>query len=519
MKITPAMAESVSVLNNDDSSVLVSAPTFSNTLRFLDPALEESFQDFLREKAHSNIALYPSSNERFLLFALLFLSNIVITALSYLVDQVSHELAGGGLAIQLVGQFLLVTCCLTFLCLNQKLKSDPKPIVKLQIGLYITSACLLTVLDSSIVYMVVGGDDIKPTLVGIIPLLVIFLAMQYLFACEFFFYGLTTSASLAVYLGVHLAAQDRGTSQILLEFAILVVFSAFLIRRLYTQEKAVRLAFLLDRQEDAGKVQKAKTMNTTPPVQQPFISAEPDDIPSKLNRVHSVLTETLGVVTYQDIRSKLRSALQDLEVAASRLATQPPSEPAAPKVERINPNIDEEDRIFVQQNYMMTKPSDYADKSAAPATQKEVVTLNINLEYGLHELVAVMTQLGKNWNFDMFFVTEMTKGKPVNIVGRYCLSKFDLTNKFNIPDVTAQKFFSALEGRYKDNPYHNSTHGADVLNSTFFLYNHSFLIGLLTDVEILGAVIATLGHDVGHSAFNNRFLVNKRDSLAITCNS
>jgi hypothetical protein len=168
---------------------------------------------------------------------------------------------------------------------------------------------------------------------------------------------------------------------------------------------------------------------------------------------------------------------------------------------------------------MMTKASDYATQAAPPVTQKEVVTLNINLEYGLHELVAVMNQLGKNWNFDMFFVTEVTKGKPIGIAGRYCMSKFDLTTKFGILDETAHSFFSALEGRYKDNPYHNSTHGADVLNSTFFLYNHSFLIGHLTDVEILGAVIATLGHDVGHSAFNNRFLVNKRDSLAITCNS
>jgi len=517
MKITPAIAESVSVLNNDDSSVLVSSPTFSHTLRFLDPALEESFQDFLCEKAQSNIALYPSANERFLLFTLLFLSNIVITALSYIVDIVSYDLPGGGLAIQYVGQFLLIVCCLTFLCINQKLKSDPKPVVKLQISLYVLSSCLFTVLDSSLIYTVMDGEDIKPTLVGIIPLLVTFLAMQYLFACEFFFYGLATTASLAVYLGVHLAARDRGISQILLESAMLGVASSFLIRRLYTQEKAVRLAFLLDRQEDTGKVQKAKTMNTTPPTHQPFLSAEPDDIPSRLNSVHSVLTEALGVVTFQDFRSKLRSALKDLEIAASRLSTQPPPEPYAPKVERINPNIDEDDRIFVQQNYMMTKASDYANQSAAPATQKEVVTLNINLEYGLHELLAVMTQLGKNWNFDMFFVTEMTKGKPINIIGRYCLSKFDLTSKFNISDALAQKFFFALEGRYKDNPYHNSTHGADVLNSTFFLYNRSFLIGHLTDVEILGAVVATLGHDVGHSAFNNRFMVNKRDPLAITC--
>ena len=515
MKADPAVAESVSVFN-DDSTVLVSAPAFSHTLHFLDPVLEESFQSFLHQNNHSNIALYPSSNERIWLFTLLFLSNIGITAIGYLADKISYDLVGGGLAIQCVGQSLLAVCCLVFLCANHRLKSDPRPIIRLQVSLYVLSVCVFTVLDSSLVYMVIGGDEIKPTLVGLIPLLVTFLAMQYLFSCEFFVYGITTSAALAVYLGVHLAAQDRGMTQVLLEFAVLVVASAFLIRRLYTQEKAVRLAFLLDRQEGLGKVQKAKTSHTS--MQHPFASCETDDISSKLHSVHSVLTEALGVITFQDIRAKLRSALQDLEVAASRLTTQPPPEPTPPRAERVDPNIDEDDRIFVQQNYMMTKASDYATQPAPPVTQKEVVTLNINLEYGLHELVAVLTQLGKNWNFDMFFVTEVTKAKPIGIVGRYCLSKFDLTTKFNISDAVAHNFFSALEGRYKDNPYHNSTHGADVLNSTFFLYNHSFLIGHLTDVEILGAIIATLGHDVGHSAFNNRFLVNKRDTLAITCN-
>lgn len=518
MKITPAVAESVSVLNNnDDSGFLPSAPIFTHTLRFLDTSLEESFQEFLREKADSNITLYPSSSERFLLFALLYFANIVIVCLSYISDNVSHDLPGGCVAIQFVGQFILVVSCLLFLCINHRLKSDTRPIVRLQIALYFLSACLFTLLDSSLVYKVVSSDDVNPAIVGIIPFCTLLLAMQYLFACEFFVFGLTTTASLAVYLGVHLAAQDRGNSQILLEFAMLVAASAFLTRRLYTQEKAVRLAFLLDRQEENGKVQKGKTMYATPQTQPPFFSAEPDDIQSKLNSVHAVLTETLGVVTFQDIRSKLRSALQDLEVAASRLTTQPPPEPTLPKVERINPAIDEDDRIFVQQNYMMTKASDYVNPSVAPAVQKEVVTFNVNLEYGLNELVAVLNQLGKNWNFDMFFVTEITKGKAINIIGRYCLSKFDLHSKFNIPEDTASRFFTALESRYKANPYHNSTHGADVLSSTFFLYNRSFLIGHMTDVEILGAIVATLGHDVGHSALNNRFLMNNRDPLAITC--
>ena len=518
MKITP-VADSVSVLNNiDDSGIQVSAPTFSYSLHFLDPALESSFQNFLRQKSKANLALYPSSKERVWLFALLFLTNTVLTSLSYISDYVSFDLIPGGVALQCVGQFVLVSLCLLYLCISKQTHNDFRGIIRLQISLYFLSACLITILDSSLLYKLLSSEEIKPALVGVIPLLVLILAMQCLFACEFFVFALTTTASVAVYLGVHLAAQDRGNTQVLLEFGVLVAAGAFLIRRSYTQEKAIRLAFLLDQQELPGKVQKAKTsFSSSPP--QPVFSAEPDELSLKLNSIHSVLTETLGVVKYQDIRSKLRTALQDLELATSRLTTQLPFDPSITKVEKINPDIDEDDRIFVQQNYMMTKASDYANQSAGPVTQKEVVTININLEYGLYELVAVLNQLGKNWNFDMFFVSEVTKGKAINVIGRYCLSKFDLISKFNIEEEKASRFFSALESRYKPNPYHNSTHGADVLSSTFFLYNRSFLIGHMTDVEILGAIIATLGHDVGHSALNNRFLMNNRDPLAITCTS
>ena len=341
--------------------------------------------------------------------------------------------------------------------------------------------------------------------------------MQYLFSCEFCFFGMTSGATAAIYLGVHLAAQDRGSSQILLESAILSIAAVFLTRRAYTLEKAVRLAFLLDINDTKGH-KSSKSSNSVPANSSVSHSSELEDILSKISSVRATIADASAVVTYQDIRARLKNALKDLDLASSKLAVQAPNifQPQVPRVERINQDIDEEDRVFVQQNFMMTKASDYATP-AAPATQKDVVSININLEYGLSELLAVMNQLGKNWNFDMFFVHEMTKGKPLGVTGRFCLSKFDLSAKFNIPDAIAQNFFSAMESQYKNNPYHNSTHGADVLNSTFFLLNHSFVIGHMTDVEILGAVIATLGHDVGHGALTNRFLVNNRDGLAITC--
>jgi hypothetical protein len=140
------------------------------------------------------------------------------------------------------------------------------------------------------------------------------------------------------------------------------------------------------------------------------------------------------------------------------------------------------------------------------------------IEYQLSELISVLNQMGKNWNFDMFFVHEITEGKSLSVAGRFCLSKFNLASKLSIPEEAAINYFQALEQRYKPNPYHNSCHGADVLNSTLYLYQNSEVITFMTDLEILGSVVACLGHDVGHGALTNRFLMNSRDELAVLYN-
>ena len=87
-----------------------------------------------------------------------------------------------------------------------------------------------------------------------------------------------------------------------------------------------------------------------------------------------------------------------------------------------------------------------------------------------------------------------------------------------IEDSIIENYFSSLENEYLPNPYHNSTHGVDVMNSFIYLVSYSQILNCISSVEILGCVIATLGHDVGHPGLNNRFLVNIHDPLAIRFN-
>lgn len=56
-----------------------------------------------------------------------------------------------------------------------------------------------------------------------------------------------------------------------------------------------------------------------------------------------------------------------------------------------------------------------------------------------------------------------------------------------------------IEESYSDrNPYHNSTHAADVTQSLGCILIHDEFSSQLTDMELLSMIIAAAVHDVAH---------------------
>ena len=98
------------------------------------------------------------------------------------------------------------------------------------------------------------------------------------------------------------------------------------------------------------------------------------------------------------------------------------------------------------------------------------------------------------------------------------MQRYRLDSLFNIDLELYQAFFSSIEDLYKPNPYHNSAHAADVLCSFLYLVNQSRFNDYIQDYEILAGIIAMLGHDVAHPGVTNRFLINTKHPLSLTCN-
>ena len=69
------------------------------------------------------------------------------------------------------------------------------------------------------------------------------------------------------------------------------------------------------------------------------------------------------------------------------------------------------------------------------------------------------------------------------------------------------------------NPYHNSTHATDVLQTLHVLLHRGGLVpGYADPITLLACYLAAIVHDFEHVGFNNDFLVNSCDPLALRYN-
>ena len=176
-------------------------------------------------------------------------------------------------------------------------------------------------------------------------------------------------------------------------------------------------------------------------------------------------------------------------------------------------DMDGDDKIFIEQacfeSYLSSKRSSNLD---IPIVKECEVTSSIP------DLNSYLKKIGKDWNFNTFFISNCTSGYPLQAIGSYTIRKFGLDIQLSITDSQLSSFLQELEHKYIKNPYHNSAHGADVMCSTIYLLSASNLIDHATNLELLSSILASLAHDVGHPGKNNRFLVVSQSNIAIIYN-
>lgn len=127
-----------------------------------------------------------------------------------------------------------------------------------------------------------------------------------------------------------------------------------------------------------------------------------------------------------------------------------------------------------------------------------------------------------DWHvLDVFELEEATR-KPLAGIFMSIWIDRKFNNLCKVTKDQAFEYIHALESEYKDKPYHNRIHAADVTATSYYLMSNFAALegmeGYVRDVDIYVLMLAASCHDVGHPGLNNDFLARTSDPLALRYN-
>ena len=122
------------------------------------------------------------------------------------------------------------------------------------------------------------------------------------------------------------------------------------------------------------------------------------------------------------------------------------------------------------------------------------------------------------WEFDIIRLEQITVKKPLVWLGLSIFSHFNVCSTLNCDEATLRNWLNLIESNYRDNPYHNSTHAADVMQATAFYLTKPRLEAIFDPLDEAIALIAAVCHDLDHPGKTSAFLCNSGSELAILYN-
>jgi hypothetical protein len=122
--------------------------------------------------------------------------------------------------------------------------------------------------------------------------------------------------------------------------------------------------------------------------------------------------------------------------------------------------------------------------------------------------------------FDAIAFNKIAKQRTLVAVGENLL--FPPAEKLSINKQRVTSFLGDIERRYRSTAaYHNAIHGTDVLSGMAYLLKMKELntpAAGFENIEILAALTAATGHDVGHNGKSNRFQVGAGTPMSLLFN-
>ncbi|KAI1305221.1 High affinity cAMP-specific and IBMX-insensitive 3',5'-cyclic phosphodiesterase 8A [Halotydeus destructor] len=123
-----------------------------------------------------------------------------------------------------------------------------------------------------------------------------------------------------------------------------------------------------------------------------------------------------------------------------------------------------------------------------------------------------------HWDMDVIHLEQVTNKRPLVWLGLSIFDHFDVGSTLNCDQNTLRNWLTVIESNYRDNPYHNSTHAADVLQASAFFLSKPRLKAIMDPFDETICLLAAVIHDIDHPGKSSAFLCNSHHELAILYN-
>ena len=458
-------------------------------LKFKNTHTESSFQ-----QSHKNI---PKAKLSFILFLLIHYLIILIYAVNYVLQLLNSDFQNTLLfqVILTVMSLLLITILIYMYSNIQKSRSQHELLVN---SLYSTISLLLIFNDTyaqEVFFGVAHSLDLD-CLPGLI-----FASLLYL-QCRIDNYRmliLTNVIILAIFC-IFRFCKDNKAAPAVLEAILLVSTYLFQIATVYTRVYLKRKKYIKTRYPGAAETEK--------------ILSDSEVNQGNNFKVHENIEELTNLLPL--IQDHLKYPIEKTLGFLKSLATDNRRRQSTDaNLEFIIQGLDEQDKLYIRQSWSTPPVVQIRNRRKSTLRYSKMNKFDKSLD---SDAILIIKQISFNWNIDFFTLASRCEQSLIILIGSYCLKVYNVVESFQISEEKIKNFFTKLEKNYKRNPYHNSTHSVDVLNSYLYILNNSFISKSLTDLDMLSCIISALAHDVGHPGFTNRFLINFQDKLALQCN-
>ncbi|XP_013396005.1 high affinity cAMP-specific and IBMX-insensitive 3',5'-cyclic phosphodiesterase 8B isoform X1 [Lingula anatina] len=123
------------------------------------------------------------------------------------------------------------------------------------------------------------------------------------------------------------------------------------------------------------------------------------------------------------------------------------------------------------------------------------------------------------WEFNILELERLTNRRPLAYLAMKTFTRFNVCEFLNTSETTMWNWLQLIEAKYhSSNKYHNSTHAADVMQSTAYFLERQRIKSLFDHMDEVASLIAAVVHDVDHPGKTNAFLVNAGNDLALVYN-